>query len=83
MTVKMFAILDEAKPNTRNIRDLNWAAVKRTTVQISKPPLYFSIGQLEHGLLHKAWADGGHKHSVFTSVQNLATCSQIGMYVSI
>jgi len=68
MTMKMFAPLDKTKPNTRNIRDLNWAAVKRTTVQTSKPPLYLSIGQLGHDLLHKAWADGGHEHSVFASV---------------
>jgi len=32
MTMKMFAPLDKTKPNTGNIRDLNWAAVKRTTV---------------------------------------------------
>jgi len=66
--MKMFAILDEAKTNTRKIRGLNWAAVQRTTVQTSKPPLYYSIGQLRHDLLHKAWADGDHEHSVLAAV---------------
>ena len=51
MTMKMFATLDEAKPNTRNIRGLNWTAVKRTTVQVYRLPLHYSIGQLEHDLL--------------------------------
>jgi hypothetical protein len=33
MRMKMFAILDKAKPSTENIRGLNLAAVRRTTVQ--------------------------------------------------
>jgi len=49
--MKLFATLDEAKPNSRNIRGLNWTAVKRTTVQVSGLPLYYSIGQLGHDLL--------------------------------
>jgi hypothetical protein len=68
MTTKMFATLDRTKPNTRNIRGLNRAAVKRTTVQVSRLPLYYSIGQLGHDVQHKAWADGSHKHLVFASV---------------
>jgi hypothetical protein len=32
----MSAILEKAKPYTENIRDLNLAAVKRTTVQVSR-----------------------------------------------
>jgi predicted HD phosphohydrolase len=47
---------------------LNRAAVKRTTVQVSRLPLYYSIGQLGHGVQHKAWADGSHEHLVFASV---------------
>jgi hypothetical protein len=31
--------LDNAKPNTENIRGLNLAAVKRTTVQVTELPL--------------------------------------------
>jgi hypothetical protein len=34
MTMKMFTILDKAKPNTGNIRGLNLATVKHTTVQM-------------------------------------------------
>jgi hypothetical protein len=35
----MFAILDKAKPDTGNTRGLNLAAVKRTTVQVTRLPL--------------------------------------------
>ena len=49
--MKMFAPLDKTKPNTGNIRGLNWAAVKRTTVQVSRLALYYNIGQLIHDLL--------------------------------
>jgi hypothetical protein len=37
--VAMFAILDKAKPDTGNTRGLNLAAVKRTTVQVTRLPL--------------------------------------------
>jgi hypothetical protein len=36
---KCFATLDKAKPDTGNIRGLNLAAVKRTTVQVTRLPL--------------------------------------------
>jgi hypothetical protein len=36
MRMKMFAALEQVKPNTENIRDLNLAAVKHTTVQVTK-----------------------------------------------
>jgi hypothetical protein len=39
MTMKMFAIFDKAKPDIENIRDLNVAAVKHTTVQVTGPLL--------------------------------------------
>jgi hypothetical protein len=39
MKMQMFAILDEAQPDTENIRGLNLATVKRTTVQVTKMPL--------------------------------------------
>jgi hypothetical protein len=34
--IRMFAILDKAKPNIGNTRDINMAAVKPTTVQVTK-----------------------------------------------
>jgi hypothetical protein len=34
MKIKMFAILDKAKPDTGNIRSLNLLAAKHTTVQV-------------------------------------------------
>jgi hypothetical protein len=36
MIMKMFPTLDKAKPDTANTRGLNVAAVKHTTVQVSK-----------------------------------------------
>jgi hypothetical protein len=36
--MKMFVILDKARPHTENIRGLNLAAVTCTTVQVSKLP---------------------------------------------
>jgi hypothetical protein len=40
MKMKMFAILDKAKPDTGNIRGLNLAAVMFMTVQASRLPLW-------------------------------------------
>jgi hypothetical protein len=39
MLTKMFEILDKAKPFTENIRGLNLAEVKHTTVPVSRLPL--------------------------------------------
>jgi hypothetical protein len=39
MITKMFAPLDKAKPVTENIGGLNLAAVKHTTVQVTRLPL--------------------------------------------
>jgi hypothetical protein len=36
MKMHMSTILNKAKPDTENIRALNLAAVKRTTVQVTK-----------------------------------------------
>jgi hypothetical protein len=36
MITKMFTTLDKAKPDTGNTRGLNLAAVRHTTVQVSK-----------------------------------------------
>jgi hypothetical protein len=35
----MFAVEDKAKPDTQNVRGLNLAVVKVTTVQVTKVPL--------------------------------------------
>jgi hypothetical protein len=40
MKMKMFAVLDKAKPNTGNTRGLNLAAVMFPTVQVSRLPLW-------------------------------------------
>jgi hypothetical protein len=39
MRMKMFATLDKVNPDTENIRGFNLAAVKHTTVQVSRLPL--------------------------------------------
>jgi hypothetical protein len=39
MRMNMFAIYDKAKADIENIRGLNSAAVKLTTVQVTKLPL--------------------------------------------
>jgi hypothetical protein len=39
MIAEMFAILGKAKPVTENIRGLNLAAVKHTTIQVSRLPM--------------------------------------------
>jgi hypothetical protein len=43
MTIKMFAILDKAKPVIENIRGLNLAAVRRMTVQVTRLPLEWKL----------------------------------------
>jgi hypothetical protein len=37
--MQIFTTLDKAKPDTGNIRGLKLAAVKHTTVQVTRPPL--------------------------------------------
>jgi hypothetical protein len=39
MRMNMFVVKDKAKPDTENIRGLNLAVVKLTTVQVTKLPL--------------------------------------------
>jgi hypothetical protein len=53
-TYKMqrFAILDKAKPDTGNIRDLNLAAVKHTTVQVTRLPWLRKLLEIGHKLLY-------------------------------
>jgi hypothetical protein len=39
MRMNMFAVQDKVKPDVENIRSLNLAVVKLTTVQVTKLPL--------------------------------------------
>jgi hypothetical protein len=39
MKMQMFTTSEKAKPDTENISGLNLAAVKRTTVQVTRQPL--------------------------------------------
>jgi hypothetical protein len=39
MRMNMFAVEDKAKPDIKNIRDLNWVVVKLTPVHVNKLPL--------------------------------------------
>jgi hypothetical protein len=50
----MFAILDKAKPDTGNIRDLNLAVVRHMTVQVIKLVLQPEVPLIEHTLLYRA-----------------------------
>jgi hypothetical protein len=48
--MKMFAVLDRAKPDAGNVRGLNLAAVKNTTtVQVARLP-YLSSREMGHFL---------------------------------
>jgi hypothetical protein len=42
----MFAVKDKAKPNIENIRGLNLAVDKRTTVQVTKVPLWHKMRKI-------------------------------------
>jgi hypothetical protein len=39
MSMNMFVVQDKAKPDTENIRGLNLAVVKLTTIQVTELPL--------------------------------------------
>jgi hypothetical protein len=47
----MFAILDKAKHDTENIRDLNYAVVRHMTVQVIKIVLQPELPLIGHNLL--------------------------------
>jgi hypothetical protein len=49
----MLAILDKAKPDTKNIRDLNLAVVRRMTVQVIKLVLQLKLSLMGHNLLYE------------------------------
>jgi hypothetical protein len=61
--MQMSAILGKAKPDTENIRRLNLAAVKSTTVQVSRLLLQ---RKLWHDLLYWACADRGLVYIAYT-----------------
>jgi hypothetical protein len=48
----MFATLDKANPGKGNIRGLNWAAVKHTTVQVTRLLLQQELLMIGHDLLY-------------------------------
>jgi hypothetical protein len=54
MRMQMFATLDKMNPDTGNIRSLNLAAVKGTTVQVTRQPLLHELYELGHDLLCQA-----------------------------
>jgi hypothetical protein len=52
MKMQMFATLDKVSPDTGNIRGLNLAAVKYTTVQVTRLPLQQELLMIGHDLLY-------------------------------
>jgi hypothetical protein len=52
MAMKVFAILDKAKPDVENIRGLNLAAVRYTTVHVTRLPLWRKLLEIGHDLLY-------------------------------
>jgi hypothetical protein len=51
----MFSTTVKAKPDIENIRGLNLAEVRRTTVQMTTKPLYRELHELGHDLLCQAF----------------------------
>jgi hypothetical protein len=49
----MFAILEQVKPDTENIRNLNFAVVKDMTVQVIKLVLQPELPLIGHNLLYQ------------------------------
>jgi hypothetical protein len=54
MKIHMFATSGKVKPNTEIVRGLIFAAVKRTTVQMTRLPLYHELHELGYRLLCQA-----------------------------
>jgi hypothetical protein len=52
MIMEMFAPLDKAKPVTEDTRGMNLAAVKHTTVQVTRLPLQRKLPEIGHNLLY-------------------------------
>jgi hypothetical protein len=49
----MFAILDKAMPDKENTRGLNMAAVKHTTVQVTRLPLQLELVKIGQDRLYR------------------------------
>jgi hypothetical protein len=49
--------LRKMKSDTENIRGLNLAAVKHTTVQVTRLPLYRERLKVDNDLLFSVWTD--------------------------
>jgi hypothetical protein len=54
MKMQMFAKSEKVKPDRENVGSLSLAAVKRTTVEVTKPPLWHELHGLGHDLQCKA-----------------------------
>jgi hypothetical protein len=52
-----YATSDKGKSDTENIRGLNLAVVKHTTIQVTRLPLYRELLKIGHDLLFSAWID--------------------------
>jgi hypothetical protein len=57
--------MDKAKPVIEGIRGLNMAAVKHTTVQVTRLSLYRKLLQIGQNLLYLAWNDRGPEYVVY------------------
>jgi hypothetical protein len=55
----MFTILDKAKPDIENIRDLKLAVDRHTIVQVIKLVLQPELPLIGHKLLYRAWSKRG------------------------
>jgi hypothetical protein len=51
MEIQMFATLDKANTDTRNIRGVNLATFKHTTVQVTRPLLQQELLMKGHHVL--------------------------------
>jgi hypothetical protein len=72
----MFAILDKAKCDVENIRGLNLAAVRHTTVQVIRLLLWRKLLEIGHNLLYLACTDRGPVNIVyiFIVMYNMQNC---------
>jgi hypothetical protein len=58
MAIYMFAILNKATHDPKNIRDLNLAVVRRMTVQVIKLVLQLELPLIRHNLLYEPGLKG-------------------------
>jgi hypothetical protein len=64
----MFALLDKAKPDIENIRGLNLAVIRHTTVQVTRLLLKRKLLEIGNNLLYWAWTHRGLVHIVYTFI---------------